>query len=575
MRNNTIQVSCMKTAILLFLVIVLQVVVSACSVVDNKKSEPAPGPARAEKQSTSEAPEVVKSETANIEDQSKSGAPTEGTSAQQKQTSDVEVIEPKNIASGDIKLEPIPEPSPAVTDSEKPEAAGENPVATAESAKAGATVNMAKIEPAISKPQTQTPQPQTSPITKQPNHFVITVGKKDRRHPRFGEGNDMGFLINGVPGGTVVVERGKTYTFDVETNPKHDVYISKKPIGWGASAWSEGVEGAYIYQGAITFTPGNDAPDVLYYSCRNHPYMGGEIRIISPGEKIDIAKLTQSTGAAATAAQSGSSANKPQITVAMVNQKLMFAGMLVNSTNSARVKASANDEAKQMQAKAEKLVDSAKQKLKAGDNQAAYSHAEEALKLLKAAADLVPNEEQLAAAKESHQELLASIHNFELSHKENYERMLKAGGKGAAVDYDKKQVAAIKEEARVLAEKADYVNANKKLEVAQHIITTAIQQMLNSQTIVYDLNFATPKDEFEYELKRYGGYEELIPIAVEQKRPNEGMKKLMETYVKKGQGMRDTAVKTAKAGDYPRAIAMMQDATEEIRRALRMLGVSQ
>jgi hypothetical protein len=67
----------------------------------------------------------------------------------------------------------------------------------------------------------------------------------------------------------------------------------------------------------------------------------------------------------------------------------------------------------------------------------------------------------------------------------------------------------------------------------------------------------------------------LIPIAVEQKRPNEGLKKLMETYVKKGQGMRDTAVATAKAGDYPRAIAMIQDATEEIRRALRMLGVSQ
>ena len=49
----------------------------------------------------------------------------------------------------------------------------------------------------------------------------------------------------------------------------------------------------------------------------------------------------------------------------------------------------------------------------------------------------------------------------------------------------------------------------------------------------------------------------------------------MESYVKKGQGMRKTAIETAKDGDFPRAIAMLQDATEEIRRALRMLGVAQ
>ena len=479
---------------------------------------------------------------------------------QQSPSSDAQVMEPKMDAQTELKLEPIPVTAPeadstamgTVTESQQP-------------------LEIAKIEPAVGKPMV----PATAVAGA--NRFVITVDEKDSRHPQFGKGNPMGFLINGVPGGAVVVERGKTYQFDVKTNPKHDVYISTKPIGWGASPWSEGVEGAYIYQGTMQFTPSDSAPDVLYYSCRNHPNMGGEIRVINPGEKIDLATLANAgaTNAGSTPGNTTAKSAKPQISVAMVNQKLMYADMLVKSTASDRISSSANVQAKQMQLDAEKMIGQAKDRLKAGDNEEAYRMAEDALTSLKTAASLVPSEEEIAVLKESHQELLTSIHNFEQSHKESYERMRKAGGKTIAVDYDRNQVAQLKNDAKSLADKNDYVNANKKLETARHIITTAIQQMLNSQTIVYDLNFETPKEEYEYELKRFGGYEELIPIAVEQKQPNEGTITLMNSFVEKGQKMRDIAIETAKSGDFPRAVAMMQDATKEIRRALRMVGVMQ
>jgi HEPN domain-containing protein len=473
------------------------------------------------------------------------------------ESSNAQVIEPEISSETQIALEPIPE---AVAEAE----AGAD-------TQAEEAVNIAKIEPAIAKP----PVPETPiPASTDPNHFVITVGEKDQRHPQFGKGHKMGFLVNGVPGGPVVVERGKTYSFDVETNPKHDVYISTKPIGWGASPWSEGVEGAYIYQGTMTFTPTEDAPEVLYYSCRNHPNMGGEIHIIKPGEKVDIAKLTQASSGTTVQATASAKTNQPQVSVAMVNQKLMFADMLVNSAASNRVKASDNEQAKVEQRKAEELLAQAKVQLKAGDNQTAYTNAEQSLTLFKSAARHVPSEQEIVALKESYDELLHSIDNFKQSHEQSYKRMQKAGG-STAVDYDKKHVAALMDEAQKLTQKNDYVAANKKLEQAQVIITTAIQQMLNSQTIVYDLNFESPQEEYEYELKRFGGYEELIPIAVEQKQPNEGTIKLMESFVEKGRNKRNIAIETAKGGDYPRAVAMLQDATKEIRRALRMVGVMQ
>jgi hypothetical protein len=486
-------------------------------------------------------------------------------------TGRAEVIEPKP-AEPDIKLEPIPEavPESAAVSEPVAEAAA---MASMESGPEGENaLEIAKVDPVIAPPA----KPVVAlPTSTGPDLFVITVGEKDQRHPQFGEGHQLGFLINDVPGGAIAVERGKTYRFQVATDPKHDVYISTKPIGWGASAWSEGVEGAYIYEGTMTFTPPDNAPEVLYYSCRNHPNMGGEIHVINPGEKIDIAKLTQAGGAPVSAQKASAKSSKPEVSVAMVNQKLMFADMLVNSAASARVKASANEEAKQLQLKAEKLVIQAKDQLKAGNNQDAYANAEEGLALLKDSARLVPSEEEVAVLKENHKELLHSIENFKQSHEESFKHMLKNGGEKSAVDYDKKQVATLMNDAQNLAKQNDYVNANKKLESAQHIITSAIQKMLNSQTIVYDLNFESPQEEYEYELKRFGGYEELIPIAVEQKNPNEGTKNLMASFVEKGQKMRNIAIDTAKAGDYPRAIAMMQDATKEIRRALRMVGVMQ
>jgi hypothetical protein len=492
--------------------------------------------------------------------------------ANEAKTSNAQVIEPKNPGQANITLEPIPEASSAPTTESDSVTATESDVAKTDASKqvSEEEVTIAKIEPAVSKPSvSDTPIPTSTG----PEHFVITVAEKDKRHPKFGEGHEMGFLINGVPGGAVVVERGKSYRFDVVTNPKHDVYISTKAIGWGASPWVKGVDGAYIYQGTMTFTPPDDAPEVLYYSCRNHPSMGGEIHVIEPGENIDIAKLTQASSTAAQATTVKS--NQPEVSVAMVNQKLMFADMLVNSTASTRVKDSANEQAIQTQQKAEDLLAQAKGELKSGNNQAAYANAEEALALLKSAARLVPSEQETAALKESYEELLHSIDNFKKSHEESHQRMFKAGGESSAIDYDKKQVAVLMTEAESLAQKKDYVNANKKLERAQAMITTAIQQMLNSQTIVYDLNFESPKEEYEYELKRFGGYEELIPIAVEQKQPNEGTKNLMQSFVEKGQKKRSIAIETAQGGDYPRAVAMLQDATKDIRRALRMVGVMQ
>lgn len=411
------------------------------------------------------------------------------------------------------------------------------------------------------------------PESTRPDHFVVTSVQKDASHPKFGQGDPVGFVVNGVQGKELVVERGKTYFFDVATDLKHDVYISTKEIGWGSSAWTEGVEGAYIYKGLMKFVPGKSTPDVLYYSCRNHPYMGGKINVVNPGETLSITTLGIKKGKPSGTVKKAT--KQGNITAAMVDQKLMFADMLVKSKTAQRVKASNIKEAVDRQNKAFGLLDSARTNLNKGDNATAYAEVESALKALRESARLVPSDEAVALLKNRHQELLTSLKNFEESHAKSYARIVKKQGKSAAVEYDKKEVADLKSKAVNLAKSGAYGKANHLLEQAQGRITGALQKMLESRTIVYDLNFESEEEEYDYELKRFGGYEELIPVAIEAKKPTQGAIRLMESFLAKARKMRDAAKSKAKEGGYPMAIAMLQDATKEVRRALRMVGVTQ
>lgn len=518
------------------LIILLAGAMTACSFTDEKQTEEPAVAVESEKAAETDKPEQ----------------PAKPEEPEPPKEEPIVEVTPGAAKGAELTVEPIPEPKveEVPTEEEKPleekpgEAAPEPVVAE---------------EPAAPKIKV--------PVSTGPDHFVITTAVKNSSHPLFGKGHKMGFLVNNEQGKEVVLERGKTYRFDVATDPKHDVYISLKDIGWGSVPYSEGIQGMYTYNGTITIKPDEKTPDLLFYSCRNHPYMGGKIHIVNPGETVKIAKRA--------ATNTTETKSKEKISKADVNQKIMYANMLFSSKNSKSIATSNISEAAEYYKKAEQELESAKSLLKEGDNSKAYKSAENAIALLKKSTKLVPNESQLALMKERNKELLTHIKDFEVSHKENYERIVKKQGKDAAVDYDKEKVAALKSKAAEFAKKGDYGKSNKQLEEAEYMITAAIHKMLNNQTIVYDLKFESAEEEYEYELKRFEGYYELIPIAVEQKKPAEGAKKLMESFVAKGKKLRDRAVGKAKEGDFPTAIAMLQDATKDVRRGLRMIGVSQ
>jgi len=239
--------------------------------------------------------EAIPAKSVN-EESVKQAAPQQGVLDQEKNAENKNVSVAKQSVA---KQETAVEEKPAVS-----------PAPAAESAAPEASV--------VSAPKSEK---KSVPTASGPNHFVVTVGPKEPSHPAYGKGHTMGFLVDGVSGKELVLERGKTYTFEIKTNPKHDVYISKKAIGWGAAPYVKGVSGMYTYMGTITLTVDKYTPDILYYACRNHPYMGSVIHVVDPGQTVDIKQQTAGTKAAG-----GSVARKAaNVTKAKVKQKLMFA----------------------------------------------------------------------------------------------------------------------------------------------------------------------------------------------------------------------------------------------------------
>lgn len=249
--------------------------------------------------------------------------------------------------------------------------------------------------------------------------------------------------------------------------------------------------------------------------------------------------------------------------------------MMAGGQSAKRVLASQNDEAKQLVVDAKNKIKEGREKSLVGDLPESLALANQALKMLSEATRLVPSDEEMAQLAEKYKTMLTEVEGYQKSYRANLKRLEKEGSVADTMRMDEKKLDATLAQAEALARKQNYVHANQLLQQAQKTVTGALHTMLNSKTIVYDLKFDTPADEYEYELKRFTGYEELIPVAIEAKNPAPGAIKLMESFLGKARKRRDEAVAKAEAGDYPTAITMLIQATKTVRRALRMVGVSQ
>ena len=401
-------------------------------------------------------------------------------------------------------------------------------------------------------------------IPTEPDTYLITMHQKNKTHPFFGVGDARGFALNGEQGKYIIARRNHPVTFKVQTGPMHDFYISTTAQGWGATAYRAGVSGQFTYNGNVTLTPNLNTPDVLYYACRNHNSMGGKIVVVN--ENADIAAVTKKLDAERVAQLArhkdvvvkGVDPKKVKQKIAYVAMLMQFKGKSLSAVTLKQV---------------EEKLNSAKSLEKKGDMAGSLAMALDAAEFFKKKAVAVgPSKEELAEQKESFNDLMITLEAFVDSHLASFKQAKEEGRK--TVSYDSDEVSALLVKANQLADKKKYEEGGKHVQKASRIVTKALNQMLNEQTITYDLNFKTPADEFNYEVTRYKGYAELIPVAIDVKKPGPAKIKYSKTFTDKAEFFKGKAQESAKAERWEEALVIIKDATIEVRRGLRILGVS-
>lgn len=431
-----------------------------------------------------------------------------------------------------------------------------------------------KVAPPAPPPAVSIAKPPTTPATKpalpaNPNTFMVTAAAKTANHPFYGQGSNLGFSINGQPGKEVVLTRGGKYIFNVDTGVQHDFYFTTVAAGWGAGTFTEGVEGQFTYKGEVTFEPKTATPSALYYACRNHKFMGGKIYVLDRGESVDALKKRLPPEEMAT-----STTPMPEIKIsaAQIKQKISYAELVTaNSEGAKRIDLSNNAEAKDMRAQAQKLVAQARVFSDAGDLNKAVNTVDEGLRLMASATQLVPIGSVGVDHKARYEELLNEVKAYEKSYLKHQSKETKNAALKNRLDLDKFRHLVKNAEGK--AAEAKHEEANKLLSEASTMIVAALSVMLDSETVVYDKEFGTPEEEYEYELARYVSYAELVPIAIEQRQPSPSQVQMMDEFVKKGEQIVREGKAFAGRKDFTTAIQAMQAATDNVRRALMIAGV--
>ena len=129
------------------------------------------------------------------------------------------------------------------------------------------------------------------------------------------------------------------------------------------------------------------------------------------------------------------------------------------------------------------------------------------------------------------------------------------------------------DEARQLASANQQVQADAVLNQAYLVAKVAVSSMRGGDTLVRSLNFATPEEEYRYEIDRNDTHLMLIKVLTAEKSRMTGMDALLGGLLEKAAALRRQAEQEAGVGKHALAIERLEGSTRELVRAIRSLGI--
>ena len=289
-----------------------------------------------------------------------------------------------------------------------------------------------------------------------------------------------------------------------------------------------------------------------------------------------ICLLATAAGAALPPAgvPSNAAASADSLNLSLQNKLRLVEHQLNQSPAALRIHQSQHAQANRMLTQARAHYAKAQDQAAAGRLPAAIEWLDEALRKIMAASKLVPDLAHLEALERNQNtQLREALGSFLVLQKSLADRTANKKVQTGSVVTEARRVDALVNQADALIASGNQRQANVFLKEAHRAVILALNDKLAAETIVYDLKFETPAEEFRYELARNLSYEELVPIALAQLNTTRSSATVAERHVQRSRELRAAANKQASTGAYPGAMKALQEATEQLQSALRVAGV--
>lgn len=252
-------------------------------------------------------------------------------------------------------------------------------------------------------------------------------------------------------------------------------------------------------------------------------------------------------------------------------QKQTFVQKLVEDSPVARrIRDGASDEARRLLAAAGAQYRQAVEAQQAGDAAAADKLLNDAIWNIGRARQLSPDlGDEMIHRRAEYSRLIGGLDALRAS----YLRHLQRSAAGAAGDRELARVDGQLERARTMAAAESFASAVRLLQEAERGLVDGISKLLGSATLLYSQRFDTPQEEYAFEIDRNRGYEELVPLALRERRPVAEVAIRIDHLVDVNRALRDHAQQHAERGEWPDALLAVRRGTEELQRALALAGI--
>jgi hypothetical protein len=129
-------------------------------------------------------------------------------------------------------------------------------------------------------------------------------------------------------------------------------------------------------------------------------------------------------------------------------------------------------------------------------------------------------------------------------------------------------------QAQKLASQERIGEARTVIDRAYLTARVSIESLRRGDTLVRSLNFASKRDEYDYEIDRNDTHRMLIGVLLAERKDAAGaMPASMQVFIDKAATLRSDAQAQAGRGEHAAAVKLLEDSTRELVRAIRSGGI--